>query len=320
MFVDASIDSTPLQDWSFTNLVNTVIGRRARNPRFVLAKDFETVANEVDFQNAMRMRVIQGGSHYTIEDNSPLPVMPALYSSPNAAPSVSSPKVIMVYIYPLSGAGGHRDLALKFLESYRRHPPAAAHESLVVCNGALVDDDARELFKELPGLSFFEHDNSGWDIGAYQQCVKKFPCDLMMFMGSSIYFRITGWLARALEVYTQYGGCLYGAMGSQGDMRGRPVLPHIRTSGFWCPPKLLAEYPYEIIQNGPFGQRYEMEHGLTCFTSWVRQRNIQALVVGRSAIAPVEICDLMPEGFHRGSQLNLLMGDKLAAPPFWHTP
>jgi hypothetical protein len=63
-FIDAPISGDVIQDWSFQNIVQTVINRRLQNPRFNLPTDVVTVSSEVDLQNAQRMRTIKGGDYY----------------------------------------------------------------------------------------------------------------------------------------------------------------------------------------------------------------------------------------------------------------
>lgn len=75
-FIDAPISGDVIQDWSFQNIVQTVINRRLQNPRFGLATDVVTVSNEVDLQNAQRMRTIKGGDYYVQDTGGELPSVP----------------------------------------------------------------------------------------------------------------------------------------------------------------------------------------------------------------------------------------------------
>lgn len=75
------ISPDELQDWDFNTLVRRVIDLRSRNPRFNLATDGVTVANEVDEYNARRMQRLKGGENYiqdggTITDTGPKWVAP----------------------------------------------------------------------------------------------------------------------------------------------------------------------------------------------------------------------------------------------------
>lgn len=54
-FRDPQINNgPPLQDWSFSSLVNKVVAQRAANPRFGLPTDPNIVADQVDEANAIR--------------------------------------------------------------------------------------------------------------------------------------------------------------------------------------------------------------------------------------------------------------------------
>ena len=228
------------------------------------------------------------------------------------------PKIVLVYVYPNTPGNGYLGHAARFANSYSMNPAGFEHSTVVVCNGGSPDDGTRALFQGLPSVSFMQHDNSGWDIGAYQAAVNAVECDLMIFCGAHAYFRAPGWLLRIWEVYDVNGPALYGATGSQGN--GGGVQPHVRTTGFWCPPRLMKAYPHKVTQGGGGGQRYEMEHGHNCLSNYAKAQNYPRLIVGWDDVKPLEQCDSMLEGFHKGNQNNLLIGDRLCCPPFYHTP
>lgn len=210
-------------------------------------------------------------------------------------------------------------MAHEFAASYQRNPPGMDHDTLVVCNGAPATDPSKALFNALPNVTFIDHDNSGWDIGAFQLAARTVDCDLMLFLGSHAYFRKPGWLSRMVEVVAEKGNTLYGSTGNQGDPRSN-VFPHVRTTGFWCHPSLMASYPHSVTEGGTGGKRYDFEHGPSCFTSWVISQGMQPYIVGWNGIVPIESCDSLPDGFHQNQQENLLVGDRLCKPPYWHAP
>lgn len=82
--MDAPISSEPLVLWDFNQMVGAIIQRRQANPRFNLTTDVGQVQAEVDLQNAMRMRTINGGGFYIVEDaNLPNPPdFPQGFSTP----------------------------------------------------------------------------------------------------------------------------------------------------------------------------------------------------------------------------------------------
>jgi hypothetical protein len=229
------------------------------------------------------------------------------------------PKIVLTYVYPQNGHGGFSTKALEFSLSYQRNPPGMDHETLIVCNGAPATQPSKDLFNALPNASFIDHDNSGWDIGAFQLAARVTPCDMMVFFSSHTYFRKPGWLLRMWETYLALGDTLYGSTGNQGDLRVN-VHPHIRTTGFWCSPELLNQHPYRVTQVGGGGQRYEFEHGANCLTNFVKQTGRTPWVVAWDTIRSVDECNSIPGGFHNGDQYNVLVGDRLCKIPYGPDP
>lgn len=223
-------------------------------------------------------------------------------------------KIIVVYVFPLNGARDYFDPAQRFLEGYHKYPAGVEHEVIVVCNGAPITEETRFLFGSIPNVRFMEHDNSGYDCGAFQHAARENSCDLMVFFGTTAYLKGPNWLARIEDSFKKRGPTLFGVMGNRGDMRFN-VFPHIRTTCFWMPPSLLNEYPH-LVSNP--GQRYPFEHGPDCLTSWVKRRGLKPWVVAWSGEYQWEQWDSFPNGFHRGDQSDMIAGDKLSRPPYFH--
>lgn len=221
-------------------------------------------------------------------------------------------KVVVVYIFPENGGNGHLERALKFVTSYHACPAGQLHDTAVVCNGARCTEEARFLFDSLPNVQYIEHDDSGFDIGGFQKAAATVPADMMVFLGGNSYFRGGGWLRRMVQVFETYGDSLYGCTGNQGDTRFN-VFPHVRTTGFWCNPKIINDHPLRVTDNS---QRYPYEHGRDGLSSYVINKGKHVWVVGWNDIKPLHDCDSMPEGFHKGAQANILVGDRLTAPPY----
>lgn len=223
--------------------------------------------------------------------------------------------IVVVYIYPLSGGNGAGDNALRFLHSYHLHPSILAHRLVVVCNGAPLNAETQALFESVPECVFMEHNNAGYDIGAFQRAAREFPCDMMLFLGNSAYIRGAGWLERMAEAYEKHGNTIYGSMENSGDSRFG-VYPHIRTSGFWMHPELLNSYPQLITRPD---QRYGFEHGRDSLTRWCQGQGLTPLIVTWSGEYGPESWGRIPGGFHRGKQEGLITGDKHSAPPYYIT-
>lgn len=222
-------------------------------------------------------------------------------------------KIVVTYVYPLNGQGHYMDLAVRFLAGYHAFPPGIEHETLIVCNGSPETDEARFLFGALPACQFLLHDNTGHDLGAYQHAARSTPCDLMVFFGASTYLKGPGWLKRMSDSFSKHGRGLYGVMGNRG-VAHVGVAPHIRTTGFWMPPALLNEYPTVVTKPE---QRYPFEHGPNCLTSWIYRKGLMAWVVGWSGEYQQGQWDFIENGFHRGNQSDLLVGDRNSEPPYY---
>lgn len=224
-------------------------------------------------------------------------------------------KIIVVYVFPVFG-DQYLEMAVRFLSTYHEFPAGYPHESLVVLNGGNPPEEIKFMFDSMENCRFLHHDNSGYDCGAFQHAAQENDCDLMVFFGASAYLKGPGWLARVAESFARRGQGLYGVMGNRG-MIAMGVHPHIRTTGFWLPPKLFREYPMKVTDPG---QRYPFEHGPQCLTSWIKKKGLIPWVVSWSGEWKWEQWDSFPNGFHRGDQSDMIAGDKLSRPPYYSCP
>lgn len=225
-------------------------------------------------------------------------------------------KTTVVYVFPLAGAGHYLDLAIRFVAGYHQYPPGVEHETVIVCNGSPVTDEVRFLFGAMPNCKFLVHDNSGYDVGAYQHAARSNPSDLMVFFGASTYLKGPGWLKRMADAFQKHGRGLYGVMGNRG-VAHVGVAPHIRTTGFWMPTELMNQYPMRVERSD---QRYPFEHGSNCLTSWIYRKGLMAWVVTWSGEYQQAQWDSIPNGFHHGDQSDMLAGDKNSEPPYYPVP
>lgn len=222
-------------------------------------------------------------------------------------------KIAIVYIFPMDGALGYLDLAARFIHSYHRCPPEEEHQTIIVSQGK-VSEESHFLFLSLPNTTHFSHDNSGYDIGAFQHVSREIPADLMVFFGATSYLKCTGWLRRMRESFQKHGNTLYGTMGNRG-VAHVGVMPHIRTTGFWMSPSLFNKYPMVVSRPD---QRYLFEHGQNCLTSWIVNQGKIPWVVAYDGDYPMTQWDMIPNGYHQGDQSNLLSGDRMTYPPYYH--
>jgi hypothetical protein len=223
-------------------------------------------------------------------------------------------KVVVVYVYPVFGEH-HDTLAERFAKSYKAHLPKTKHELVVVSNGGPPTDKMRETFKDIP-CRWLEHDDTGWDIGAFRKAAKEIPAELMVFFGGSAHILGAGWLKRMIAAWKKHGLALYGVTANTGDRR-YGVWPHIRTTGFWLPPELLNAYPHKTDSSRE--SRYRFEHGPDCLTEWVGQQNLCAWMVTWSNE------HLFPDwnvknGYHNGDQSEVIIGDRLTTSAHYNKP
>jgi len=222
-------------------------------------------------------------------------------------------RVACVYIFPLDGAGQHGERAMRFLETYHQHPPGLDHETIIVCNGGQAGAETEFLFGSLPNLKLLRrNDGVGQDIGGYQDAAQGSNSDLMVFFGGNTYFRRAGWMNRVVNSWMSKGDTLFGYTANRG---AGAVQPHIRTTGFWMSTKLFNQYPHKVTRND---QRYPFEHGRDCLTTWIKRLGKIPWLVSWDGEYKWENWDVVPNGWHKGDQSNLLFGDRLTEPPYHH--
>lgn len=204
--------------------------------------------------------------------------------------------ILLAYVAVTGGPITH-DLCARFVGSYLAYPPEVEHGIVVVCNGGPLPTETAMLFQSLPCQFFPRANDPGYDISAYMDVALKFPCDMLMAAGETIYFHKPGWLRRYVEEWNKYGPGMYGTFTS------KLVRPHLNTTGFCVDPKFLrgSHRP----QNRK--ERYEFEHGENAM--W---RRIQAM--GRpTRLVTFDGCYDVPQWRHppnvlwRGDQSNCLM-------------
>lgn len=170
-------------------------------------------------------------------------------------------------------------LAKRFIQTYMENPPGITpHEIHVAINGGVeLGEWCRRLFSPLP-CRFFQHNNFGMDIGAYQSAADTIDCDLMVCLGSPIHFHKPGWLDRIVMAYEENGPTVYAPWGFQHPN------PHLRTTAFWLPPELLNSYPKRVGN----ADRYAFEHGPESISLWAKKQGFDPLMVTWRGVYPLE--------------------------------
>lgn len=205
----------------------------------------------------------------------------------------------------------HLQWANRFINSYNDFDPGISHRVIVLCNGSRPNVDTHRLFGE--NVSYYQHDDTGWDIGAYQAYCHAAQCDMVVCLGGSTYCRRNGWLLNMARAFCEFGkNNLYGAMGNLGALPH--VHSHVRSTGFWCSPSLMNAYPIRVRNQD---QRYPFEHGKDCISNWCKRSGRQVLVVDADGVYEFPHYHDSPNGYHKGDQSALLIGDRLTEPPYY---
>ena len=179
------------------------------------------------------------------------------------------PSMTLVYLCNLENSF-HLQCADTFLESYRSNPPGYDHETTIVFNCGPASESQKEKFRFMPNVKFYEHDDSGWDIGGYIAASKHIHTDIAVYFGTASFVQHAGYMARMVEAYKKHGVGFYGSLGTY------EVRPHLVTSGFWCDPSFVATYPVPVNTKP---ERYEFEHGRDALWRRVARQGLPAMLV-----------------------------------------
>jgi hypothetical protein len=207
---------------------------------------------------------------------------------------IERPSIALVYVYPSSG---FESAAVRFIDSYIKHPPEFPHSAVVVVNGGNATTKIKKLFEPLKP-SYFLHDNSGWDIGAFIAAASKINTEAMLCLGANTHFKRAGWLKRYVEAWRKLGPGMYGTLASN------EVRPHICTTGFLTPPELLRAYPYKVDTQE---DRYEFEWGKGAFWRRVQKAGMPVKMVTWDGVWGMDQLRVPPNIYRRGDQSNCLV-------------
>lgn len=165
-------------------------------------------------------------------------------------------------------ARGNRtyDYAARFVGSFLANPPGAEYRLIVACNGGPLPTETALLFSPIAANFFIRENDPGWDISAFIDVANQFKSERQVCFGESVFFHRSGWLLRMVEAWNLYGPGMYGFWSSN------LLRPHLNTTGFVCPPALLAKEPWPKNRK----ERYEFEHGKNAF--WRRLYNARVPV------------------------------------------
>lgn len=164
------------------------------------------------------------------------------------------------------------DYCSRFMASYSACPPGMEHDTFVLCNGGPISHELGLTLLPLKPQFYPRANDPGYDISAYISAARG-PCrdyDAMICLGESCWFHREHWLARLMEAWSKHGPGMYGSFSSN------LVRPHLNTTGFAAPPKLLDLYP--MLVNSRL-TRYAFEHGQFPFWKFVASRGMPVRLV-----------------------------------------
>lgn len=205
-------------------------------------------------------------------------------------------KSTIVYIHP-AGGGSHWEYAARFAHSMLEFPPMAECKLVVVCNGHSPSNALQVLFESFDNCEFWEHNNDGWDIGAYLSVAPRIETEMVFCCGESVYFKRAGWLKRLEDCEAAFGRGMYGIWCSY------QVRPHVCTTAFYVSTDLVRLYPLPVHSKA---QRYEFEHGDGSLHHMVRNMGFPVLLVTWDGEYDEPHWRLGKNIFMRGDQSNCL--------------
>lgn len=216
--------------------------------------------------------------------------------------------------YCMPAGDEHISYAYRFLSSYFQFPPNIEHNTVILTDPG-NEANAREFFALMPKLRVMATGSAGKDLQRYEEYCVQSNADCAMFLGGSTYCRRGGWGLKAISAFMNLGSQnLYGACGHTG---AGPVRPHIRTTGFWCAPAMYRRYPKKPRNHA---ERYGVEHGDGCLSDWFAGLGHRVLVITFEGDYDLAHANDDPNGYARGNQYNLLIGDRLTMPPYQANP
>ena len=211
-----------------------------------------------------------------------------------------------------------------FVDSYLSHPPGAAHALVVGLKGFAAGQDRSPWTRALGPVEHepLELSADVFDLGSYRQAVELTAAPRYCFINTETEVLADDWLGHLERNLLAPGVGIVGATGSfespnslrpgplRALRRGYPSFPNpaLRTNGFALERELLRSLDWPAPRRRLDAVAIECgQHGLT---SQVRQRGLQALVVGRDGRGYEPERWRESRTFRSGNQANLLLADK----------
>ncbi|MCS7338196.1 MAG: hypothetical protein NZ739_08170 [Verrucomicrobiae bacterium] len=184
-------------------------------------------------------------------------------------------RVAVCYLCPNRDPARWAHFTTRFVRQYLANPPGKhPHQLVVLLNDTQPVKPEFSALHELPVQWWFEHDNSGYDLGAYNRFARATNFDLCIFIGTYAYPHKPGWLDHIMSHYYMYGPALWGQSKQPLPLR-RGVF--VLTQVFWCPPQFIRMFWPEHIE---VAQRYNIEFGPNNFTARMLNSGYNVFVLG----------------------------------------
>jgi hypothetical protein len=159
----------------------------------------------------------------------------------------------------------------RFLASYEAHDAEVDHELVVVRKG-----EGPEVEGQLTAPA------DCLDLGTYIWVARNYEAQRYLFLNTSSEILVDGWLKK---MNRHLGGDvgIVGATGSHGGSvngRIRAPNPHVRTNAFMLERGLMLDLDWQepIVEKQ---DAYDVEHGPKSLTTQIRDRGLEAVLVGR---------------------------------------
>lgn len=216
--------------------------------------------------------------------------------------------MIFVYPVPLDSEGVwflFKPFVKRFCDTWRKFPPGADCEILVVLNNGDTTNELLEMFDGLP-VTWMRYDGAGADAGSWQHASRLRPGCFMVACNTRTYFHRAGWLQLLIHFREEFGPGLYATSASH---EGGKLHACIRTVGIDT--DLFNKYPVDLVSRD-HGCFFEIgrDNPLGCFSEWVESLGFPANVVYWSGCYEKKDWFMPDNIFRKGDQSNLLVWDK----------
>jgi hypothetical protein len=207
-----------------------------------------------------------------------------------------------------------------FLASYREHDAGTPHRLLLLLAGPKEDRTPwKRLFSSVPHEVL--EAGEGVDLAHYRTAADQVVAERYCFLNTVTAVLADNWLGQLEQALLSPGVGMVGATGSYetpNAVRPGPLRrlragfepfpnPHLRTNGFAMERELLLalDWPSNLTR----AEAVLLEGGSRSLTRQVRERGLEALVVGRDGVAypPERWCESAT--FRSRGQSNLLLAD-----------